>query len=292
MKDLTLLDRKPVSHLKVPDSSWFYMNHLHGPQASSAHDHNFLEVAFILKGRARHFVVQGEEQCSAGDVYVIPVGAWHGYCDSDKLEICNCLLSPSLIEGELAWIKKDEVFCDLFALSKPRGFSGVRKVRLPRSEHRRLRALLGELETAYHRGSQTAILGRLLLVLDIVHAAAGDESLSNGHEMDSHPAIRRAVDLLYGQIGEEWTLEKLAGQLHLSPSYLVRLFRAKIGVSPMKFLSGVRADRAATLLLSGTMRIGDIGLAVGWPDPKHFAASFQRHFGLSASAYRKRMIMA
>lgn len=286
---LVLSDDKPVRHLEVPESEWFYMNHLTGCGDAAPHDHNFWEIAFIMKGRARHFVVQGEEECSSGDVYVIPVGAWHGYSGSERLELFNCLLSSSLIERELAWLKNDAGFSTLLGLDRPRGFSSVRKLRLSPSRLRRLRPLLLDLEQAYRRrSSRLAVLGRLLLVLDDLRTADGTATAFP--EAESHPAVRQAVDVLCHHISEEWNLERLAAHLRLSPSYLVRLFHSHMGVSPMKFLAHMRAEKAATLLLYGEMRIGDIGVKVGWPDPKHFAASFQRHFGLSATAYKKRMI--
>lgn len=289
MKFAAHSDDKPVKHLEVPESEWFYMNHLKGSGDAFPHDHNFLEIAFILKGEARHFVVQGEEECSAGDVYVIPVGAWHGYSSSERFEIFNCLLSSTLIERELAWLKNDVGFAHLLGLNKPKGFSGVRKLHLPPSRLEKLRVLLGELENACRRkGSRTAVLGHLLLVLDFLHIAR--DTTSGFADAELHPAIRQAVDVLCNHISEEWSLDRLATCLRLSPGYLVRLFRSQTGVSPMRFLSTIRAEKAATLLLSGKMRIGDIGIAVGWPDPKHFAASFQRHFGLCATAYKKRML--
>lgn len=291
MEVAVLSDHMPVRHLEVPESEWFYMNHLTGCPDTAVHDHNFLEIAFILKGKARHFVVQGEDACSAGDVYVIPVGAWHGYSCSKHLEIFNSLLSSTMLERELAWLKHDAGLSQLFGLDKPKGFSRVRKLRLPPSRRRKLRHLLGELENAYRqKQSRIAILGYLLLALDFLRAAYEKGETHDFHETESHPAVREAVDVLCNHIAEDWSLDRLAGHLRLSPSYLVRLFRAHTGVSPIRFLSTIRAERAATLLLSGEMRIGDIGLAVGWPEPKHFAASFQRHFGVSASSYRKKRI--
>lgn len=288
MEDPTLFIRKPVSHLEVSASSWFYMNHLRRPEDSVVHDHNFLEIAFILKGGARHFVVHQEERCSAGDVYIIPIGAWHGYCDSKNLEILNCLLSPSLLENELGWMRSDPIFRTLFGLEKPQGFTPVRKLHLSASLLQKTVPLLSDLETAVQKNrSRIELLGRILLVLDVIHTVAQKSVVEESVEA-AHLSVQQAVKMLYDRISEEWTLEKLGAELRLNPSYLVRLFQSGIGISPMKFLARIRAERAATLLLSADKRIGDIGCAVGWSDPKRFATNFQKHFGLSASAYRQR----
>ncbi len=42
------------------------------------------------------------------------------YCDCKDMEIFNCLLSPILLERELAWMKDDPVFSSLLGLDLPR----------------------------------------------------------------------------------------------------------------------------------------------------------------------------
>ncbi len=290
MVSVMVSEHKPVNHLQVPPSSWLYLNHLQGQQDVVAHDHNFLEIAFILKGRARHFTIAGEERCSAGNIYLIPFGAWHGYCECRDLEIFNCLLSPVLLERELAWMRDDPIFGNLLGLDFPQGLGKVRTLRTAPASRDVLRGLLLDLEKAYTGNrSRAEILGRLFLIFDFLQPLAKKFRSLSLSKLAPHPAVRQAVDLMHSRMEEDWSLDRLAVLLRLNPSYLARLFRAETGASPMKTLSRIRAERAATLLLSGDARIGDIGVAVGWAEPKQFATSFQRHFGISASAYRQKM---
>jgi AraC family transcriptional regulator, L-rhamnose operon transcriptional activator RhaR len=85
-----------------------------------------------------------------------------------------------------------------------------------------------------------------------------------------------------------WTLPELAGQLHLAPGYLVRVFKAGTGLPPMAYLARLRAETAATLLLHTDQPVTAIGRAVGWPDQNYFARRFKAHYGLSATTYRAR----
>lgn len=290
MVAVTLSGRKPVSRLEVPSSSWLYLNHLHGQEDTLAHDHNFLEMAFILKGSARHFTIDGEKRSSPGDIYLIPLGAWHGYCDCKNMEIFNCLLSPVLLERELAWMKDDPVFSSLMGLDVPAGLGKVRRLRAAPATHGALLDLLINLEAAYKSGrSRMKILGMLFLIFDFIQSLAKKQAPPTSPNLTRHPAIRQAIDLMHAHMEEDWSLAKFARLLRMNPSYLVRLFRAETGASPMKMLSRIRAERAATLLLSHDARVGDVGLAVGWAEPKQFATCFRRYFGLSASAYRQKM---
>ncbi len=215
---------------------------------------------------------------------------WHGYSDCMGMEILNCLISPVLLERELAWMKDDPVFSNLLGIGLPPGLGKVRRLSAAPVSRNALRDLLRNLKTAYSgRRSRMEILGRLFLILDFIQSLEKTSDVEIPSQLAPHPAIRQAIDLMHSRMEEDWTLERFADLLRLNPSYLVRLFRSETGVSPMKMLSRIRAERAATLLLSGSARVGEIGLAVGWAEPKHFAACFQRHFGISASAYRQKM---
>jgi AraC family transcriptional regulator, L-rhamnose operon transcriptional activator RhaR len=94
--------------------------------------------------------------------------------------------------------------------------------------------------------------------------------------------------MLEADIARAWTLTALAVELHLTPGYLVRLFKAATGLPPMAYLAQLRAEHAAVLLLHSDDSVTHIGRAVGWPDQSSFARRFRAHYGLSATTYRKR----
>ena len=77
------------------------------------------------------------------------------------------------------------------------------------------------------------------------------------------------------------TSRELAEQLHLSPSYLLRLFKSSTGMPPTAYLARRRVETAAGLLLHTTQPVTQ-------PDQNYFARHFKAHFGLSATSYRNR----
>ncbi len=80
----------------------------------------------------------------------------------------------------------------------------------------------------------------------------------------------------------------MSEQLHLNASYLVRLFKAHTGLSPISYLTRYRVERAATLLLRSERSIADVGNEVGWSDASYFAQRFKAHFGVTPGEYRNR----
>jgi AraC family transcriptional regulator, L-rhamnose operon transcriptional activator RhaR len=147
-------------------------------------------------------------------------------------------------------------------------------------------AALRHRPVAQHRGD---VVGRLALLFSHLGRAAAQNHgslLSTG--APAHPAVGRAMRLLEADVARRWTLTALAGELHVAPGYLVRLFKAATGLPPMAYLAQVRAEHAAVLLLHSDEPVTCIGRAVGWPDQNYFARRFKAHYGLSATTYRKR----
>ena len=81
---------------------------------------------------------------------------------------------------------------------------------------------------------------------------------------------------------------ELADRLHLSPGYLLRLFKSSTGMPPMTYLARRRVETAAGLLLHTDQSVTQIGRSVGWRAQIYFARRFKAHFGLSATTYRSR----
>lgn len=269
----------------------FYVNHVVHDADHGAHDHNYLELAFVLSGTARHVTIDGHETCGRGDLLIIPTGCWHGYRALRKLELVNCLLSPAVLQNELSWLAADAVLGPALGLSLPGALLRPSRWRVSPARMQQIRPLLFDLLETRRRGApRIEAMGLLLLLLAAVRkvmAAAVPPPLV---PQRVHPSVARAMLLLQESLAQEWSLGRLAACLPLNPSYLVRLFRAQTGLPPMKYLDRLRAERAATLLFVSDMPIGSIGEQVGWGDPKLFARQFRQHFGQSATRYRAHLL--
>lgn len=291
MSVLVQRSRGEPTHFRVPVNAWFYGNHVLHEMDQEAHDHNCLELAFVLSGRARHVTIDGCEACAQGDLLIIPLGAWHSYADARGLELVNCLLSPSMLQNELAWLAGDEVLGMVLGLSAASSLMQPSRWRMAPAQMERTKPLLFELLASWQRSApKVELLGHLLLLLAQVSKVVVSVGAPPASDGQMHASVARAIRLLHDTIAHEWTLGELAGQLRLNPSYLVRLFRIHTQLPPMKYLDRLRANRAATLLFSTSLTIGEIGARVGWADPKLFARQFRQHFGQSATRYRAQLL--
>lgn len=266
--------------------------HLHAT-GHPVHTHQFVEVAFAVGGRGTHDCLAGRHPMTPGDVALLRPGVWHAYQDCDQLELYNCCFSGELLHRELAWTRDDPLLGYLLwggPYSAPH--RGVLAFRLDEAALGRctgylesLAALLYRPHAAY-RGDALGLL--TMLLSELGRAAAGARDAAGAAPAQPHPAVRHAIRLLESDIARPWTLAGLAEELHLTPAYLVRLFKDATGLPPKAYLAQVRAERAAVMLLHSDAPVTAIGRAVGWPDQNYFARRFRAHYGLNATTYRRR----
>lgn len=81
------------------------------------------------------------------------------------------------------------------------------------------------------------------------------------------------------------TTRSLAAALGMSPSYVSRVFKRVLGVSPQQYARRVRADRAAALLADGTS-VTEAIYASGHNASSRFYASSARELGMSPRSAR------
>jgi AraC family transcriptional regulator of adaptative response / methylphosphotriester-DNA alkyltransferase methyltransferase len=86
--------------------------------------------------------------------------------------------------------------------------------------------------------------------------------------------------------GEKLTLQSLAEQLKVSPFHLQRTYKRVTGQSPAARLDQLRLEKACGLLADTGLAIAEVGKAVSFQGPSHFAAWFARKTGLAPTEYR------
>jgi AraC family L-rhamnose operon transcriptional activator RhaR len=255
------------------------------------HSHSFVEIAIVIGGAATHVSVAGREELGVGDAVFLRPGVWHGY-ECTHLELYNCCFRAELLHRELAWIREDPLLGYLvWAGPLATGRRGVLGAHLDRAALRDCEVHLDALDRLRYQPPslhRSDIVSRLTLVLGHVARAAAVERERPTDAERTHPVVVEAMRLLEAELSHPWTLTDLAERLHVSRSYLLRLFKDTSGLPPMAYLARRRVETAAEQLLHSTETVSQIGRAVGWPDQNYFARRFKAHFGLSATTYRDR----
>jgi AraC-like DNA-binding protein/mannose-6-phosphate isomerase-like protein (cupin superfamily) len=99
--------------------------------------------------------------------------------------------------------------------------------------------------------------------------------------------VERSLGFIHAHYARDFGIDDLAGEVAVSPSYLFRLFKKTLRVTPMHYRNIVRVDKAKLLLADQSLTVDEVAERVGFTDPKYFSRLFSHLVGVSPSAYRK-----
>ncbi|RQS76787.1 AraC family transcriptional regulator [Burkholderia sp. Bp8963] len=97
--------------------------------------------------------------------------------------------------------------------------------------------------------------------------------------------LARAADYIAAHCRQAVTLDAICAAADLSPSYLIRAFNARYGMTPHAFLIDRRVQYGRTELRRGRP-IADVALDAGFADQAHFQRAFRRIAAATPGQYR------
>jgi two-component system response regulator YesN len=96
--------------------------------------------------------------------------------------------------------------------------------------------------------------------------------------------VKEYIDRNYRQ---GLSLDSLSAQVHLSPSYLSKLFKKEMGENLSTYILATRIEQAKLLLSTTDKKAYEIAEAVGIYDPVYFSKIFKKATGLKPKEYRE-----
>lgn len=110
--------------------------------------------------------------------------------------------------------------------------------------------------------------------------------LQQQHEL--HPLIGKALSYIHENYMHNLTLEKVSSFIHVSPSYLSRLFYKELGETFIHYLTHYRLQQARDLLMQSDKHIYEIAKSVGYSNSKYFLKLFKKQFHLTPGEFRQK----
>ncbi|GAB6926522.1 AraC family transcriptional regulator [Paenibacillus sp. JCM 10914] len=147
--------------------------------------------------------------------------------------------------------------------------------------------LFQELVDTHHTNSLAARLREKSIMLDILSRILDDsEPQIHSDKKEDMGRLHIVQQYIKDHLHEEITLEQLAGTVHLHPNYFIKYFKRHFGITPQKYLSFKRMERAKLLLRTTQSSIKEIADATGFESANYFSKTFRKEVGYSPSEYR------
>lgn len=107
-------------------------------------------------------------------------------------------------------------------------------------------------------------------------------------ESGLNPVIQQAREYIARNYQSNISLSDVADHCSVSSSYLSDLFHKQLGISYLKYITGMRMEQAAKLLKSHPdMRVFEVATRTGFLSDKHFISVFKKYYGVSPAMYQK-----
>lgn len=100
-----------------------------------------------------------------------------------------------------------------------------------------------------------------------------------------------ATEYLKSNFSKKISLSDLAKTIGISPSGLIKKFRKQLGITPQRYLSELRLQRAKDLLTNTALSVSQISEETGFESVYYFSKFFKKETGDSPSEYRKKYLL-
>jgi AraC family L-rhamnose operon transcriptional activator RhaR len=290
--------RNTFLHADAPFA--IYRHQVDGDHFHGRHDHDFIELVMISGGRGWQTTPYGNLPLRRGSLFVLHPGVWHAYVDCEELLVNVCAIDCRLFDFELGWLRDNPAIAYILwgsaiTLDNPRMTLHCLP---PQGVSRCSRAFytLQESEsktTSQARVEQIGLMTTFLaemadcVSLNMPIPVSGAAPAVARAETPHNDVVKRTMLMFSENLARSWSIRELSGSFGLSTPHYIRLFKREMGESPLSYLSGMRARRAAELLMYGESSVAQVGIDVGWEDPGYFSRRFRQYFGSSPRAYRR-----
>lgn len=102
--------------------------------------------------------------------------------------------------------------------------------------------------------------------------------------------IYRTIQYLQSNYANKLSLDEIAHNVHISPTYLSRVFKRETGTSMVDFLNRIRIEKSKELLANHQIRLIEVALQCGFESQSYFNRMFKQFCNMTPQQYRKLLL--
>ncbi|NMO94625.1 helix-turn-helix transcriptional regulator [Paenibacillus lemnae] len=274
---------QPKYHIGEQDFSIQYMSRNGSSSMRRPHEHPFYELYYLLDGERVYFMDDKVFTVKKGDMMIVRPYDLHSTASSDKLSFERVLIS----------------FSQSFIEQGDGGGSGLldhgtsRLLRIPLKNQpeieRLLHSMLEECKTEqpHYTSLVRSFMNELLIRLHRIELSLQSQS-AHEYEHPMHQKISEIAQYMKSNYREKLTLEQVAKQFYISPSYLSRVFTKLTGFHFREYLQVIRIREAQKMLTNSRESVQIISEQAGFEHIAHFNKTFKKITGTTPLQFRKR----
>lgn len=252
------------------------------------HKHTYYEIIFILKGFGVHNINGNTYPYEQGDIFLLGPEDFHSFDIQSITEFCFIRFNESYSKTDTDKYWQQIFQSLLFTSTQSRG-----SIVHDKQEKEKLHQLLKVLENEYDNphSAHFEILRDSLMrsILLILARNLSQQTPAKSEESNAAEAILRYIKQhIYEP--EKLSMERIAEEFHLAPTYVSIFFKKQTGESLKQFIIKHRIKLIETRLLYSSMTLTEIAHEFGFTDESHFCKQFRKYTGNNPTAFRKNVV--
>lgn len=114
-------------------------------------------------------------------------------------------------------------------------------------------------------------------------------SLDQLNKKEQADPIQTSKQWILENLGENITIEKIAREIPMNPTYFCEYFKNLTGETVLDYVTKTRMKKAKDLLLTTDLKVYDIAQQVGYSDTKYFSKLFKKYTGKVPSKFKEKL---
>ena len=261
------------------------------------HFHNYYELFYVRQGYCRFFVDDAVYDLRGGDYLVIPPGVVHynrylsqSVRDNVYFRSLDLVSGPPFMKEPYPMLPDLMVQDESVPTKLREQLSRPCLVHIPSAHRQIFEDLLNSMMQDdrlddEHTARSLMLQLRLFFLYSDRYCVVHHQGAVKASEGDQD--ILSAAQYITSNFQLPITLNSLAKEAGLSPSYFSKRFRSVVGMGMKEFLTSVRLRHASLELLSTRHSITEVALNNGFSDSNYFKDAFKKMYGMSPRAFRE-----
>ena len=250
------------------------------------HDHDFIEIVYVIEGTGRHCINGEEFSVKAGDLLFINYGCTHAFYLKDKLVAYNLMIRVDYFTENM--IKDDNLFY-MLALTSFEKIQHELNNKSPLvcfdySERDNMYRLFENIEEELSKNE----LGKNLVLdsyINIILCKVFRKIFVKDNEKNNL-IPQDILDYITEHFNEKISLSDLSQRCFYNPAYFSRLFKKTFNMSFTDYIMELRLKYCCDLLKNTDYAIEKIIKESGFSDRNTFYERFKNKYGCTPVEYR------
>ncbi len=136
-------------------------------------------------------------------------------------------------------------------------------------------------------GGNLKLKALLYMILSDIQRINFDSDYESTRYKYTDELVEEAMDYIHKNYSRDIKITDVAKYVGFNRSYFSKIFKENTNISPQSYLIQYRMKKAAELLTSTSLMIGDIARSTGYNDALCFSKVFKSVMGVSPSKYRE-----